>query len=427
MNPPIDLLITHAGQLVTCASDGPKRREAMKEVGIIPDGAVAVRHGMIVDVGESAILEARYQAREVLDAQGRVVMPGFVDAHTHAVYAGDRVEEFEMRIQGASYMAIMAAGGGIVSTMAAVRSASLEQLVRESRSRLDAMMAWGTTTAEVKTGYGLNADAELKLLEAIARLDQTHPMTLVPTFLAAHAVPPEYQGQADAYVDQVVNEMIPAAAAWYRSSHFAQEGRPFFCDVFCEAGVFDVAQSRRVLEAGLGAGMKPKIHADEFENLGGVSLAVALAATSVDHLDVTPAQERARLADSKVVGVVLPGVNFNLGQCHFADARSLIDAGAIVALATDMNPGSAPCPSMPTIMAIATRYQRLTPAEALNASTLNAAYAIGLGDQVGSIQPGKWADMLILNLSDYRHVAYTFGHNPIQTVIKTGQVRGSNQ
>ncbi|HEY81385.1 MAG TPA: imidazolonepropionase [Caldilineae bacterium] len=418
----IDLLITHAGQLLTCASDGPKRGDAMRDVGAMEDGAVAVKDGVILDVGENEALEARYDARVTLNAQGHVVMPGFVDAHTHVVYAGDRVAEFEMRIQGATYMEIMVAGGGIVSTMRAVREADVDQLVAETRQRLDAMLALGTTTVEVKTGYGLSVEAELKLLEAIARLDQSHPATLVPTFLGAHAVPPEFAGRADAYIDLVVGAMIPAAAAWYARSHFARQGTPFFCDAFCEAGVFDAAQSRRVLEAGKVHGMLPKLHADEFENLGGVSLAVALGAVSVDHLDVTPDAEIERLAASDTVGVVIPAVNFNLGSCHFADARKLIDAGAALALATDINPGSAPCPSLPMVMAIATRYQRLLPAEALNAATINAAYAVGLGEEVGSLQPGKRADILILNVRDYRHLAYAFGANPVATVIKAGAV-----
>jgi len=394
----------------------------MADVGIIEDGAVAVQDGQILAVGPSAELLARYAARTTLDAAGKVVTPGFVDAHTHVVYAGDRVAEFEMRIKGATYMEIMAAGGGIVSTMRAVRAATAAQLAAETHARLDEMLALGTTTAEVKTGYGLSVKAELKLLRAIAQLHDDHPMTLIPTFLGAHAVPPEYQGRTDAYVDLVVNEMIPAAASWRASSSFVREKTPFFCDVFCEAGVFDAAQSRRVLEAGRAHGMTPKIHADEFENLGGVALAVALRATSVDHLDVTPKEEFARLAASDTVGVVLPAVNFNLGGCHFADARGLIDAGVVLALATDINPGSAPTPSMPMVMAIATRYQKLLPAEALNASTINAAYAVGLGHRIGSLQAGKRADILILATSDYRHLAYEFGKNFVATVIKEGKV-----
>jgi len=417
-----DLLIIHAHQLITCASDGPKRGQAMQDVGLIEDGAVAVRDSEIIAVGPTADLTAHYNARTTIDAASKVVTPGFVDAHTHVVYAGDRVAEFEMRIQGATYMAIMAAGGGIVSTMRAVREATTEQLAAETRRRLDEMLMLGTTTTEVKTGYGLSADAELKLLRAIEQLHDSHPMTLIPTFLGAHAVPPEYKGRTDAYVDLVSAEMIPAAAAWYEASSFACQGSPFFCDVFCEEGVFDVGQSRRVLEAGLAHGMTPKLHADEFENLGGVTLAVELGAASVDHLDVTPPEEVSLLAESSTLGVVIPAVNFNLGSCHFADARGLIDAGVALALATDINPGSAPTPSMPMVMAIAARYQKLLPAEALNASTINAAYAIGVGDSVGSLQPGKRADILILDTADYRHLAYEFGKNFVETVIKDGEI-----
>ncbi len=421
---PIDLLILHARQLITCASNGPKRGAAMTDVGLIEDGAVAVKDGEIVAVGPTDELLARYAARTIVDATGKVVAPGFVDAHTHVVYAGDRVAEFEMRIRGATYMEIMAAGGGIVSTMRAVREATAEQLAEETRRRLDEMLMLGTTTTEVKTGYGLSVEAEIKLLRTIELLADSHPMTLIPTFLGAHAVPPAYKGRTDAYVDLVVEEMIPAAAAWCEASSFGQAQSPFFCDVFCEAGVFDVEQSRRVLEAGRAHGMTPKLHADEFENLGGVTLAVELGAISVDHLDVTPPEEIARLAASDTVGVVIPAVNFNLGSCHFADARGLIDAGVALALATDINPGSAPTPAMPMVMAIATRYQKLLPAEALNASTINAAYAIGMGDRIGSLQAGKQADILILDTADYRHLAYEFGKNFVERVIKDGKIVG---
>ncbi len=417
----VDLLITQAAQVVTCSGDAPKRGEAMRDVGLIEHGGVAVKDGRIVAVGPTQDLVGRYRAKETIDASGRVVLPGFVDAHTHVVYAGDRVAEFELRIGGATYMEIMAAGGGIVSTMKAVRQASLQTLAAQSRARLDSMLALGTTTAEVKTGYGLSTADEWKLLNAIAMLDKTHPMQLVPTFLGAHAIPPEYRSYPDAYVDLVVDEMLPMAKDWYEQSHFYTQHTPFFCDVFCEEGVFDVAQSRRVLEAGRAYGLLPKIHADEFVNLGGVRLAVDMHATSVDHLDVTPAEEAALLAASDTIGVVIPAVNFHLGSCHFADARGLIDAGVAVALATDINPGSSPCPSIPMVMAIATRYQRLLPAEALNAVTLNAAYAVGLGEEVGSLQPGKQADLLILDTHDYRHAAYQFGGNLVAMVFKQGQ------
>jgi len=419
----VDFVIYNAGQLVTCASPGgPKRGKAMGDVGLISDGAVAISDGEIVAVGPADELCAAYAAGETLDAGGRVVCPGFVDPHTHAVYAGDRAAEFEMRIRGATYMEIMQAGGGILSTMRATRAATIAQLVAASRPRLDAMLALGTTTAEVKTGYGLDVENELKMLDAIAALDETHPVDLVPTFLGAHAVPPPYTGRTDAYVDRVVEKMLPAAAEWHRHSSFVHRSLPLFCDVFCEEGVFDRAQARQVLEAGLALGLRPKIHADEFTSLGGVSLAVELGAVSADHLDVTPPGEIEALAASDTVGVVLPAVNLNLGSVHFADARAMIDAGVALALATDINPGSAPCPSLPLVMAIACRYQRLLPAEALNACTINAACALGLGDRIGSIEVGKQADILIVDAPDYRHLAYQFGINLVERVIKRGGI-----
>ena len=420
----VDLLIQHANQLVTCAnSNGPKRGRAMADVGLIPDGAVAIAEGKIVAVGSTSDLRADYTPRVVVNASGKVVCPGFIDPHTHVVYAGDRVAEFEMRIQGATYMEIMQAGGGIFSTTKATRSAMVEDLVAASRPRLDAMLGIGTTTVEVKTGYGLDTQSELKMLRAIADLDAAHPTDLVPTFLGAHAVPPDYGGRADEYVDVIVEEMLPQVTEWYHHSTFAARRIPLSCDAFCEANVFDLDQSRRVLEAGKSHGLPAKIHADEFETLGGVGLAVELGALSADHLDVTPPAEIQALAASQTMGVILPAVNFNLGSPHFTDARAMIDAGVALALATDINPGSAPCPSMPLAMAIACRYQRILPAEALNASTINAAYAIGLEDRIGSLEAGKQADLLIVNAPDYRHLAYQFGTNLVEGVIKNGQLQ----
>jgi imidazolonepropionase len=420
----VDLLIHQAAQLVTCASsNGPKRGKAMTDVGLIPDGAVAVADGEVVAVGPTHELGAQYTAREVIDASGKVVCPGFVDPHTHLVYAGDRVAEFETRIQGATYMEIMGAGGGIASTTKETRAATIDELVVASRPRLDTMLALGTATAEVKTGYGLDTQSEVNMLKAAAALDATHPADLVPTFLGAHAVPSEYGGCADEYVDMVVDEMLPQVTEWYRSSQFSVRQVPLFCDVFCEANVFDRKQSRRVLEAGLSHGVPAKIHADEFETLGGVALAVELGAVSADHLDVTPSAEIKVLARSSTLGVVLPAVNFNLGSSHYADARAMIDASVALALATDINPGSAPCPSMPLVMAIACRYQRILPSEALNASTINAAFAVGLGDRIGSIEVGKQADLLVVNAPDYRHLAYQFGANLVERVVKRGQLQ----
>jgi imidazolonepropionase len=260
------------------------------------------------------------------------------------------------------------------------------------------------------------------MLRAIAALDAAHPIDLTPTFLGAHAVPPDYGGRADEYLDVIVEDMLPRVTEWYHHSTFAARRVPLFCDAFCEANVFDLDQSRRVLEAGQSHGLPAKIHADEFETLGGVRLAVELGALSADHLDVTPPAEIEALAASPTIGVVLPAVNFNLGSPHFADARSMVDAGVALALATDINPGSAPCPSMPLVMAIACRYQHILPAEALNASTINAAYAIGLQDRIGSLEAGKQADLLLVNAPDYRHLAYQFGTNLVEGVIKQGQL-----
>jgi imidazolonepropionase len=419
----VDILIHSARQVITCASPaGPKRGAAMRDVGLIEDGAVAIADGVIVAVGHSADLRTEYTAAHRLDASGQCVCPGFVDPHTHVVYAGDRINEFEQRIQGATYMEIMAAGGGIASTVRATRAATLAQLVAETRPRLRAMLALGTTTAEVKTGYGLDTPSELKMLQAIAQLDTAQPLRLVPTFLGAHAVPPEYAGRADEYVALIVGEMLPAACEWYAASHFQREPMPLFADVFCERNAFDVAQSRRVLQAAAAMGLPLKAHVDEFTALGGVEMALELSATSVDHLDVTPPVGAQRIAASNTVAVVIPAVSVNLGSAHFADARGLIDAGAALALCTDINPGSAPCPSMPLVMAIACRYQRLLPSEALNAATINAAHAIGLGAQVGSLEVGKRADVLIIDAPDYRHLAYQFGGNLVQHIIVGGQI-----
>jgi imidazolonepropionase len=416
----IDLLLCHAAQVVTCSGTGPKHGQRMGEVEITEDGAVAVADGRIVEVGPTTELITRYKPLEMLDVSGRTVIPGLVDPHTHAVWAGDRVDEFELRLRGESYLEIMAAGGGIVSTMKAVRESSVERLVEESRPRLEAMLMLGTTTAEIKTGYGLEAAAELRMLEAIEALQKAQPIDLVPTFLGAHAIPPEYSGNPEGYLNLVVNEMLPKAKQWHQASVFAGRGVPLFNDVFCEQKAFDKNQSRRVLKEGLNLGLRAKIHADEFTSLGGVGLGVELGAISIDHLDVTCSDDQQLLAASDSIGVVLPAVNLNFGSTHFAPARAMIEAGCALALATDINPGSAPCPSMQLVMAIACRYQGLQPVEAFTASTLNAACAIGLGDRVGSLEPGKQADILILTCADYRHLAYQFGGNLVEKVIKKG-------
>lgn len=426
-----DLIVHNIGQMVTCAGpNGVKRGAALAEVGVVADGALVVKNGRFAALGHTPdILNPRagggYHATQTIDAQGKAVVPGFVDCHTHVVYGGDRAHEFELRVRGASYMEIMAAGGGIVSTMRHTREATLAELIAATKPRLDTMLSLGSTTIEVKTGYGLNTATELKMLQAIEALDLAHPCQLVPTFLGAHTLPPEYKGNGDGYVDLVIHEMIPAVMDWYRASHFATQAIPLFIDVFCEDHAFDVGQTRRILAAGLAAGMRAKIHVDQFNSLGGLAMALDLGATSADHLEVTRDEgDMARLAASETVAVLMPAVNFNLGLPNFAAGRALVAAGTAVALATDMNPGSAPCFSMPLTMAIACRYLRLLPSEALTAGTLNAAHAIGLGHQVGSLEVGKTADFLLLNTPDYRNLTYLLGSNAVERVVKGGKFIG---
>lgn len=416
-----DLIVYNAGQLVTCASGGrPKRGAEMQDVGIIEDAAVAVVDGKIVGVGLSAAILRDFTSDESFDAGGRVVCPGFVDPHTHIVFAGDRLNEFELKIKGADYLEILANGGGIISTVNQTRDASLEELVVQSLERLNKMLACGTTTAEVKTGYGLDTETELKMLQAIAELDRGHPIDLVPTFLGAHAVPVEYKENSEAYVDLICGEMLPKAWDWYQTTHFPAKKTPFFADVFCEKNAFDLDQSERILRTAKALWFGLKAHVDEFTNLGGSRLAIEMGAVSIDHLDAISDEEIALLAASVTVGIVTPTVNFNFGSSHFADARKLIDSGCAIALSTDYNPGSAPCPSQPMAMAIACRYQKLLPSEAMNAATINAAHAIGLGDRIGSIEVGKQADLLVLDTEDYRQCAYEFGGSVFRWVIKNG-------
>ena len=416
-----DLIIVNIGQLVTCASrDKPKRGAEMLDVGIIENGAVAIADGKFVGVGGNDEIRSQFTADETIDAEGWSACPGFVDPHTHIVYAGDRLDEFDLKIKGADYLEILTAGGGIFSTVTETRASSFDELVEQGRRRLDKMLACGTTTAEIKTGYGLDAETELKMLAVIEELDKTHVVDVVPTFLAAHAVPPEFKDNADAYIHEICSEMLPLAWKWYEQSHFAKNSTPFFCDVFCEKGAFTVDQSLRVLGRGRDLGFELKAHVDQFTNLGGSAIAIKCGATSIDHLDAISDAEIAKLADSDSIGIVIPTENFSAGKTHFANARKMIDAGCSIALSTDYNPGSAPCPSMPMAMAIACRYQKLLPAEALNAGTINAAHAIGIGDKVGSIDVGKQADLLIFDASDYRQVMHEFGISSVSTVISKG-------
>lgn len=419
-----DLLVRNISRLATVPGPGPRRGHALADIGLIPSAALLVRDGRVVWVGPEADLPAATIADEY-DAGNRAVVPGFVDPHTHAVFAGDRVDEFERRLQGASYQEILAAGGGILATVRATRAASLETIVAESAERLAAMLSHGTTTVEIKTGYGLNLEDEIKLLRAIHVLTDQFAgrLTVVPTFLPAHAIPSEHREHPDAFVDQIVEEILPAGMAAHEEAQI--KGRPdgsspLFADVFCEAGVFDVPQTRRILTRARDLGYQLKLHVDEFEALGGSSLASELQAVSADHLTATGPEEIARLAASPTVAVFLPGTTFGLGKADYARARDFIAAGAAIALATDLNPGTCWCVSMPFIIALATRYLRLTPAEALVAGTLNAAHAVGLGHERGSLTPGYAADLLILDTDDERDLAYRFGQNRVAAVFKEG-------
>ncbi|HVF48142.1 MAG TPA: imidazolonepropionase [Pyrinomonadaceae bacterium] len=419
----VDLIIHNAGELVTCAAGGkPKRGQAMRDAGVIGEGAVAASKGKIAAVGSSDNILHEFSADEVLDAEGRVVCPGLVDPHTHIVYGGDRLAEFELKIKGADYLEIMAAGGGILSTVWHTRNSSVDQLVSESTKRLDKMLACGTTTCEIKSGYGLDTETELKMLAVIAELDKRHPIDVVPTFLAAHTIPTEYKGNTQGYVDLVCGEMLPRAWDWYSASHFATQNTPFFADVFCEKNAFGLEETGRILETAKALWFGVKAHVDQFTNLGGSNLAIEIGAISIDHLDSISDDEIRQLAASETIGVVIPTESFNAGKTKFAPARRMIDAGCAVALTTDYNPGSAPCPSLPMAMAISTRYQNLLPAEALCAATINAAYSIGLGTTHGSLEVGKVADLLILDTDDHRQLAHEFGGNLVTKVLKNAAV-----
>lgn len=416
----VDWIIENSAQLVTCASDGePKRGRAMRNVGIVVNGALAITDGKIVGVGRTGEIHGVFQSENVIDASRKVVCPAFVDPHTHIVFAGNRLNEFELKIQGADYLEILQNGGGILSTVRQTRAATLENLIEQTVRRLDEMLSCGTLTAEIKTGYGLNTETELKMLETIFALDEIHPIDLIPTFLPAHAFPPEYKGREDEYVNLICDEMLPFVHSRFQVS---DSKSPFFVDVFCERNAFSLEQSKRVLETAKNFGFGLKAHVDEFTNLGGAKLAIELGATSIDHLDATSDEEIALLAASKTMGIVTPAVNFNFGATEFADARKMIDANCAIAVSTDYNPGSAPCPSQPLAMAIACRYQKLTPSEAFNAATINAAFAVGLGKKTGSLEVGKRADVLILDTNDYRQIAYEFGANFIETIIKKGEI-----
>ena len=413
------MLLHSASQLLTIAG-APQRGRDLGRLGIIPDGAVLIRDGKILAIGTTDDLRQGYPHEETLDTRGRVVMPGFVDPHTHLLWVGDRAAEFEMRLEGKTYLEILAAGGGILSTVRITRQASLEVLLDETRPRLRDMLAHGTTTAEAKTGYGLQTETELRMLQALLLLDAEGPLDIAPTFLGAHAIPPEYKDNPDGYTSLLCTEMLPIIRRWW-VAHLPTRPLPFV-DVFCETGAFSLEQSRIILETARSMGFPLKIHADEFDNLGGASLAAGLGAISADHLVKTSPADISALARSETVVVSLPCTPFGLAEREYTPAQAILEAGGLLALASDLNPGTAWGGNMQFTIALACRYLRLTPAQAIVAATLNAAAAISRTDSIGSIEPGKQADLLILNVSDYRHLGYRFGTNLVQTVIKRGEI-----
>jgi imidazolonepropionase len=410
----VDLLIEHASELITLqgGSRRPLSNEQMRNLGIIKNGGIAVEDGQIVAVDRTPRLAKKFKGEETLDACGKVVMPGFVDPHTHLVFAGSREEEFEMRLEGASYLDILESGGGILRTVEETRNASKEQLVEDCKGKLDLMLEHGTTTVEAKSGYGLTTRDEMKCLEVMEILNEQHPIDVVPTFLGAHAIPPEYKDNADDYVDLLRNEMIPQIA----TRKIAE-----FCDVFCEKGVFDVEQSRQILLEGKSQGLMPKIHADEMTRLGGAELAAEIEAISASHLLFTSDAGIEALARSRVIAIVLPGASFSLMAGRYARARRMIERGLAVALGTDYNP-SCWVESQQLVIALACHQMRMTPSEAIAATTINAAHAINRADEVGSLEPGKRADIIILNVSNHRFLGYRFGTNLVDKVVKGGKL-----
>lgn len=411
-----DLLVHNLAEVATPEGTTPRCGADQARIQRLRGAEVLCRGGRIAFVGlpeERLRLFGDLPAAERLDGRGGTLVPGFVDPHTHLPWAGSREEEFAARLAGKTYQEIAAAGGGILSTVAATRRASEEELAARVRRRLDLMLAHGTTTAEAKSGYGLSLDDELKQLRAIRRAAADHPVDLVPTLLAAHEVPPEWRHDRTRYVDLICDEIVPATA---------QEGLARFCDVFCEHGVFSAEESRRVLTAGARHGLAPRLHADEFEDSGGAELAAELGALSADHLIAVSSAGIDALARSGVTAVLLPGTSFFLMKHKYAPARRLVSSGVPVALATDCNPGSSYTESMPMILVLAVFELGLSIEESLTAATLNAACCLGLGAEAGSIEPGKRADLVLLDTPNLLHVAYHYGVNPVASVVKDGRL-----
>ena len=411
-----DLVVAGGRELVTCAGPAPKRRRDMRQVGAVENGWVASSRGVIVYAGteEGFLAEVEPEPGAVtIDARGQTVLPGFIDAHTHLPFAGDRAKEFGLRIQGWPYQQLAERGMGIQATVKATRAASLDDLLALSLRRLDRMLLTGTTTAEAKSGYGLNLEDELKQLEALRDLAALHPVDIVPTFMGAHDIPSEYRDRRGEYVRLLIDTIIPAVR---------ERGLAEFFDVFCEPSAFTLEETRALIAAAQEAGFKVKIHADEFVALGGAELAAEAGAVSAEHLIAVSDEGIARLAGSPTAAILLPGVSFFLMMDKRAPARRLVDSGAAVALASDFNPGSSHISSMAFILQLGVFTLGLTVEEAISACTINAAYALGRQDSIGSLEAGKKMDLLICDVPDRLSLAYDAARNPVRTVIKSGKV-----
>lgn len=405
------LAVLNATQLVTVA--GPKRprvENELSELGIIRNGGMLIREGKIERVGANDEIEKNLDGAEIVDARGRVVMPGFVDAHTHLVFAGDRLEDFERRSRGETYEQIAKAGGGIWSTVEKTRAASEPDLLAQAKKHANWFLRCGTTTVEAKSGYGLTVEDELKILRVLHQLKKEVPLEIVPTFLGAHAIPRKLS--ADEYLDLVITEMLPRVTAQKLAE---------FCDVFCERGYLDIDQSRRILSEAKKLGLNLRGHVDQLTNSGGAKLMAEIGATTADHLEQTDEQGIAALKKANVQPVLLPGSVYALGSSRYPRARQMIDAGLAVVLATDFNPGSSPTPSMLMILSLACTQMKMSPAEAITASTVNAAYSLNRGDKIGSLEPGKLANFVMFDCHDYRELAYWFGMPQTFAVYVRGQ------
>lgn len=409
----IDLIVHGARELATPLGNSPRASAELGRIDVRADAALAIDGGLVVAAGARADIDARFTARERLDARGGTVVPGFVDAHTHPVFAGTREDEFELRTQGATYVEIAQRGGGILSSVRGVRAASKEELLAGLLVRLDRFLALGTTTIEAKTGYGLSLDDELKCLEVLREAARIHPVEIVPTFLGAHEYPAEYRERKPAYVDLLLNEMLPRVAA---------EQLAEYCDIFTEGHVFGLADSRRILTRARELGLGLRLHVDQLTPLGGAQLAAELGAASADHLEFVSDAGIEALARAGVVPVLCPIVPLYLRVAQEAPARTMIDRGLAVALSTDFNPGSCYVQSMPMVLAWAALRYRMSAAETLTAATLNAACSLGRGARLGTLEPGKQADLVVLDVPNVRHLVYELGRNPVTAVIKRGRV-----